>query len=211
MWCEKFGLRVLEGYGVTEASPAISANTAMQYRKGTAGRLLPGIEARLEPISGIENGQRLFVKGPNIMLGYMKEDRPGVLQPLADAWYDTGDVASIDEDGFLTIVGRVKRFAKIAGEMIPLEAVENAVLSVWGDTNNAVVNVPDARKGEALVLFTDFQGAEMVSLVQAFKKLGLPELYVPREVIKLDKLPTLGTGKPDYVQLKGIAEERIGA
>jgi acyl-[acyl-carrier-protein]-phospholipid O-acyltransferase / long-chain-fatty-acid--[acyl-carrier-protein] ligase len=204
-WIEKFGLRVLEGYGATETAPVMSVNTAMHYRKGTVGRLLPGIKARLETVPGIEQGQRLFVKGPNVMLGYLKEDRPGVLQPLADGWYDTGDVVTIDTDGYVKIMGRTKRFAKIGGEMISLTTVETVVSTLWPENNHAVVSVPDARKGEALVLLTEKQDASLDPFREVFRTHGMSELSIPRRLIKLDKLPVLGTGKIDYVKAREMA------
>ncbi len=204
-WIEKFGLRVLEGYGATETAPVMSVNTAMHYRKGTVGRLLPGITARLETVPGIEEGRQLYVRGPNVMLGYLKEDRPGVLQPLADGWYDTGDVVSMDTGGYVTILGRIKRFAKIGGEMISLAAVETVVAALWPEKNHAVVSVPDARKGEALVLLTEKHDASVDSLREAFRSHGLSELWIPRRLIGVDKLPLLGTGKTDYVKAREMA------
>ncbi len=199
IWVEKFGIRLLEGYGATETAPVISVNTAMHYRSGTVGRLLPGMQAKLEAVEGIDNGQRLSVSGPNIMLGYMKEDAPGVLQSFNDGWYDTGDIVAIDEDGYITIRGRTKRFAKIAGEMVSLTVVENVIAGLWPAHNHAVVSIPDDRKGEALILLTDYQNAEQGALQEEFRRHGLTELAVPRRLIKVDKLPLLGTGKTDYI------------
>lgn len=204
-WNEKFGLRVLEGYGATETAPVISVNTAMHYRKGTVGRLLPGITGRLETVPGIEDGQQLFVKGPNVMVGYLKEDKPGVLQPLAHGWYDTGDVVSIDSAGYIRILGRTKRFAKIGGEMISLTTVETVIAALWPDRNHAVVSVPDTRKGEVLVLLTDKRDASLDPLRGAFRTHGLSELSIPRRLVTLDKLPLLGTGKTDYVKARQMA------
>ncbi|OSM01579.1 acyl-[ACP]--phospholipid O-acyltransferase [Magnetofaba australis] len=206
-WFEQFGLRILEGYGATETSPALSANTAMHCRIGTVGRLLPGITYRLEPVPGIDTGGRLVVRGPNVMKGYLKADNPGVLQPPADGEYDTGDIVSIDEDGFVTIQGRAKRFAKIAGEMISLGAVEEAVGRVWPGVPHAVVNLPDARKGEKLVLVTEQEGAHTAALRQAFQVDGLPELALPREMIVVKSMPLLGTGKLNHPAIKQLAVE----
>jgi acyl-[acyl-carrier-protein]-phospholipid O-acyltransferase / long-chain-fatty-acid--[acyl-carrier-protein] ligase len=206
-WMEKFGLRILEGYGATETAPALATNTAMMYRAGTVGRLLPGIEHRLEKIEGVERGGRLQVKGPNVMLGYLKVEQPGVLQPPKDGWYDTGDIVDIDADGFITILGRAKRFAKIAGEMVPLGAVEDFILKVWPDKAHAVVALPDSRKGEALVLVTEHKEAERSALGAAARQHGVPELFVPRAIVTVDKLPLLGTGKADYMAARKLAEE----
>lgn len=205
VWFEKFGIRIFEGYGATETAPVLCVNTAMHHRAGTVGRFLPGIETRLEPVPGIHEGQRLFVKGPNVMLGYMKDDKPGVLQPLADGWYDTGDIVSVDGEGYVSILGRVKRFAKVGGEMVSLAAVEDVINALWPGYLHAVVSVPDEKKGEALVLMTDKQDAKLDDLLDAFHRRGLPELALPRRLIKLEALPLLGTGKVDYVQARQIA------
>src|SRR4030095_5658070 len=140
-WFEKFGIRILEGYGATETSPVLAVNTPMQFKIGTVGRLLPGIEQRIERIDGIADGGRLFVRGPNVMLGYLRAERPGVLEPPADGWYDTGDIVEIDADGFVTIKGRAKRFAKVAGEMVPLGAVEDLVATGWSQHCDAVAGL----------------------------------------------------------------------
>jgi acyl-[acyl-carrier-protein]-phospholipid O-acyltransferase/long-chain-fatty-acid--[acyl-carrier-protein] ligase len=204
VWFDKFGVRIFEGYGATETAPVLSVNTAMHYRSGTVGRFIPGLDIKLESVAGIESGKQLFVKGPNVMLGYMKEDTPGVLQSLPDGWYDTGDIVAIDDDGFVTIRGRTKRFAKIAGEMISLAAVEAVINSAWPNASHAVVSIPDARKGEMLVLLTDYAAAELDHLSSHFRQHGLTELSMPRRLIKLDKLPLLGTGKTDYVKARAF-------
>src|SRR5207244_5943827 len=131
----------------------------MFNRFGTVGRLLPGIEARLDPIEGIDEGGRLHVRGRNVMLGYLKTDRPGVLQPPEGGWHDTGDIVTIDRDGFVAIKGRAKRFAKIGGEMISLAAVEALASELWPDGQSAVVTEPDPRRGERLVLVPEKKGA----------------------------------------------------
>ena len=153
-WADKFGLRILEGYGATECAPVIAVNTPMHFRAGTVGRLLPGIEARLEEVPGIAEGARLFVRGPNVMAGYYLPAAPAVLQPPAGGWHDTGDIVTIDAEGYVTIRGRAKRFAKIGGEMVSLPAVETLAAGLWPDSEHAVVTRPDPKKGEQLVLFT---------------------------------------------------------
>ena len=208
VWFDKFGVRLFEGYGATETAPVLSVNTAMHYRAGTVGRFMPGIEIKFESVPGIDEGQKLFVKGPNVMMGYMKDDAPGVLQPLQDGWYDTGDIVAVDDDGFITIQGRTKRFAKIAGEMVSLTAVETVINAVWPGSNHAVVSIPDPRKGEMLVLLTEHVSAELDILLEHFRSHGLTELSVPRRLIKLDKVPLLGTGKTDYVKAKALATEQ---
>ena len=204
-WFDKFGLRILEGYGATETAPAVAVNTPMAFKAGTVGRLLPGIEHRLDAVPGIADGGRLFVKGPNVMRGYLRAENPGVLDPPPEGWYDTGDIVDIDTDGFVTIKGRAKRFAKIAGEMVPLGAVEELVARVWTTATHAVVTVPDARRGEQLVLVTDAVDAERSALSVAARDAGLPELFVPRTILKVKAVPILATGKIDYVGVGEIA------
>lgn len=210
LWFEKFGLRIFEGYGATETAPVLAVNTPMAYRTGTVGNLLPGIESRLVPVPGIDKGGILHVRGPNVMAGYLKGDQPGVLQPpvsdLGEGWYETGDVVDIDEDGFLRIVGRVKRFAKIAGEMVSLEVVEKLAGAASPSLMHAASSQPDASKGEALVLFTTDPALNREQLSAKARELGMPELAVPRKIQLVEALPLLGTGKTDYVTLKRMAE-----
>ncbi|GGC12435.1 acyl-[ACP]--phospholipid O-acyltransferase [Novosphingobium endophyticum] len=204
-YAEKFGLRILEGYGATEAAPVIAVNTPMHYRAGTVGRLLPAIEARLEDVPGIEEGGRLYIRGPNVMAGYMLAGQPGELQPPDDGWHDTGDIVTFDETGFVTIRGRAKRFAKIGGEMVSLPAVEGYASAVWPSAEHAVVTRPDPKKGEQLVLFTTIRNADPKALQQWGKANGVTELMLPREIRSVDALPVLGTGKVDYVTLAQMA------
>ena len=204
---EKFGLRLLEGYGATECSPVIAVNSPMHFKAGSVGRLLPGIEARLEPVEGIEDGGRLVVRGPNVMAGYFLADAPGVLRPPEGGWHDTGDVVSLDDKGFVTITGRVKRFAKIGGEMVSLAAVEGYAAKLWPKAEHAVVACPGDRKGEALVLFTTQPQATSQALLAWARKNGVPELAAPRRVRQVEAIPRLGTGKPDYVSLNAMVLE----
>ncbi|QNQ10176.1 acyl-[ACP]--phospholipid O-acyltransferase [Sphingomonas alpina] len=205
-YAEKFGLRILEGYGATEAAPVIAVNTPMHFRAGTVGRLLPGMSSKLDPVPGIEEGGRLSIRGPNVMAGYLKADRPGVLQPPEDGWHDTGDIVTIDDAGFITIRGRAKRFAKIGGEMVSLPAVEGYAGALWPDAEHAVVTRPDARKGEQLVLFTTRQDASAAALQAWARANGVTELMVPKDVRIVEALPVLGTGKIDYVTMGTMAE-----
>ncbi len=209
VWMEKFGLRIYEGYGATETAPVLSVNTPMHFRSGTVGRLLPAIEHRIEPVEGIAEGGRLVVKGPNVMKGYLRADTPGVIEPPADGWYDTGDIVRVDGDGFVIIEGRAKRFAKIGGEMVSLTAVENVINAAYPEEAHAVVNVPDPKKGEKLVLITTRAGLSRRDLARAVKEAGAPELYVPREILEVEEIPVLGSGKTDYVKLDEMARERF--
>jgi len=205
----KYGMEILEGYGVTEASPVVAANQIEANHPGTVGRLMPGMEARLDPVEGIPNAGLLKVKGPNVMLGYIRADAPGHIVPPEDGWYDTGDVASIDDDGFIAIRGRVKRFAKVGGETVSLAVVENIAAALWPDNHHAVVAVPDATKGEQIVLVTDVAEARRLDLVAWAQNHGVSELAVPRRVITVAELPVLGTGKTDYVSVQKLAEQDI--
>lgn len=197
-WAEKFGIRILEGYGATEAAPVLSVNTPLYYKAGTAGRFLPAVEYRTDAVPGLASGSLLQVKGPNIMLGYLRADAPGVLQPPQDGWYDTGDVVRIDDEGFVTILDRVKRFAKVAGEMVSLAAVEDLARRVWPEAQHAVVALADARRGEQLVLLTTAATVSRDQLLSAARQAGMAELMLPRRIVIADRIPLLPSGKTDY-------------
>lgn len=207
MWNERFGIRIFEGYGATETSPVLAANTPMEHKAGSVGRLLPGMEYRLDPVTGVEAGGRLLVKGPNIMLGYLLHSQPGVIQPVADHWYDTGDIVSMDEDGYLTIAGRAKRFAKIGGEMVSLSAVEEMITQVWPNQEHAVVTVPDMKKGEQMVLVTSHQEAQRIELLDYARGEGIPEMNIPKKILCIKALPLLGSGKTDYPAVQQLVNE----
>lgn len=209
LWIEKFGIRILEGYGVTECAPVVAVNVPMACRIGSVGQLLPGMEYELEPVPGIENGGALHVKGPNVMKGYFLFDQPGIIQPppsKGPGWYSTGDIVARDNDGFLHIRGRLKRFAKIAGEMVSLEVVEKLAAMAAPGFTHAASSRTDAAKGEALVLFTTAPVLGREGLVAAARTTGAPELAVPRVIKHVESIPLLGSGKTDYVTLKRMAE-----
>jgi acyl-[acyl-carrier-protein]-phospholipid O-acyltransferase / long-chain-fatty-acid--[acyl-carrier-protein] ligase len=205
----RFGpIPVLEGYGATECSPVIAINTPVDNRRGTVGGLVPGIETRLDPVEGIPRGGKLMVRGPNVMAGYLNED--GGVDPPADGWHDTGDVVEISADNWITILGRVKRFAKIGGEMVSLTAAESLAAHVWPDARHAVISVPDPKKGERLILLTDRYDATAATLLEHAQATGASELSVPRKILKVPQIPVLGTGKTDYVAIQRIAETELG-
>jgi acyl-[acyl-carrier-protein]-phospholipid O-acyltransferase/long-chain-fatty-acid--[acyl-carrier-protein] ligase len=209
-WTEKFGLRILEGYGATETSPVLATNTAMHFKAGTVGRLLPGISYRLEPVDGVPEGGRLHVAGPNVMKGYLSATTPGAIEAPAGGWYDTGDIVSIEEGGYVRILGRAKRFAKVAGEMVSLGAVEALAGSLWPQSRHAALALPDARKGEQVVLLTDRPAATPEALLAEARSQGIAEVLVPRIVIPVPAVPLLGTGKLDYAAARAVAEEKLG-
>jgi acyl-[acyl-carrier-protein]-phospholipid O-acyltransferase/long-chain-fatty-acid--[acyl-carrier-protein] ligase len=204
---KKYSIELLEGYGVTEAAPVVAANQPGANRPGTVGRLMRGMESRLDPVEGIPNAGRLVVRGPNVMLGYIKPDQPGIIVPPAGGWHDTGDIVAIDEDGFIAIKGRLKRFAKIGGEVVSLAIVESCASALWPDYSHAAIAVPDPRKGEQIVLVTTHPDAQRTDLVGWVHNHGVPELAIPRRIVHMDNIPVLGTLKTDYVRLaKSVLE-----
>jgi acyl-[acyl-carrier-protein]-phospholipid O-acyltransferase/long-chain-fatty-acid--[acyl-carrier-protein] ligase len=210
LYNEKFGLRILEGYGVTETAPVLAVNTPMFNRAGSVGRLMPGVEHRLESVPGIAEGGRLHVRGPNVMLGYYRTENPGALEPPHEGWHDTGDICVVDHQKFVTIKGRVKRFAKIAGEMVSLAAIEAMTADLWPEHMPSLVAVPDARKGERLIMVTTKAGATLGEVRAAMKAKGAIELMVPSELLIVDALPLLGSGKTDYVGLNRLVRGKLG-
>jgi len=197
---------LLEGYGVTETAPILAVNQPTANRPGTVGHLMPGVEARLEPVPGLSEGQRLYVRGPNIMAGYLLPDRPGVLVPPESGWHDTGDIVTID-DGYVTIRGRAKRFAKLGGEMVSLAAVESLAAGLWSDAQHVALSFPDPRKGEQLVLVTDKPEAAKDALLAHARKEGFPELWVPKAVLVVPAIPVLASGKIDLQATHEMARQ----
>ncbi len=211
LWEEKFGIRVFEGYGATECSPVIACNSPMDYRAGTVGRLMPGMEYQFESVPGLEQGQRLHVKGPNVMNGYLLADKPGELVPpsscFGQGWYDTGDIVTIT-DGFVSIEGRAKRFAKIGGEMISLAAVEAMCLACWPDSEHVAMNFPDERKGEVIVVLTTAKEVKRAQLSSWAREQGHAELQIPKSLVFAKSIPLLGSGKVDYQAVRGEIESK---
>lgn len=203
-WKSRFDVDVLEGFGMTEAAPVLAVNTIEERKPGSVGKLLPGIEAKLENVDGIDVGGKLIIKGPNLMLGYMLPDTPGVLQPRESEWHDTGDIVDIDDDGFVTIKGRVKRFAKIAGEMVSLTQIESLINPLAPDDDHAVVSIPDKRKGEKIVLVTTAVDLDKAMIRKAIKDKGHSELLTPAAIEVINSIPLLGSGKIDYTRTKAL-------
>lgn len=207
VWMEKFGIRLLEGYGATECAPVLAVNTPMTNRAGSVGPLLPGLKAKLEAVPGIDRGGLLHVRGPNVMCGYYLFDKPGVMQAPEEGWYSTGDIVDIDSEGYVHILGRVKRFAKVAGEMVSLETVEQIAREASPVFQHAATTQTDAQRGENIILFSTDSALTKASLQVSASRLGMPEIAIPRKIVPLKELPLLGTGKIDYVSIKKLAEE----
>lgn len=208
-WSQKYGVRILEGYGATECAPCLSVNTPLEPRYGSVGRLLPGMEYKLEPVEGVEEGGRLFVRGPNVMKGYLNAEANAKFQALG-GWYDTGDIVSVDADGYLHIRGRLKRFAKVSGEMVSLTAVEDALAGAFPHyglhCQIAVITRPEENKGEALIAVTNEPKLTLDEIRDAIKARGLTNLSVPREIKVVKEIPKLGTGKVNHRELQALME-----
>ncbi|HWQ38851.1 MAG TPA: AMP-binding protein [Burkholderiales bacterium] len=209
-WMEKFGLRIYEGYGATEAAPVIALATPGSVRRGSVGRFLPGVDYRLEPFDGIREGGVLHIRGPNLMLGYYRYTNPGLLEPprssFGEGWYNTGDVVEVDGDGFVRICGRVKRFAKIAGEMISLDVIEQVARKASPDHHHAAILRAQDFSGETTVLFTTDPQLSRARLADAARALGAHDLSVARRIVHVPEMPLLATGKTDYVGLQALLE-----
>ncbi|WP_338040270.1 AMP-binding protein [Methylocucumis oryzae] len=209
VWMDKFGIRILEGYGATETAPVAAVNTPMDYKAGTVGRLLPAMEHHLEPVDGIEDAGRLHLYGPNIMLGYLLASAPGVLVPTESiygkGWYDTGDIAHIDEEGFVSIRGRSKRFAKVGGEMVSLTAVEQLASKTWPNAMHAAASLADVKKGEQIFLLTTQQGATLAELIA--HNPGVASILLPKKILVVAAIPVLASGKMNYPAITDLAKQ----
>lgn len=211
LWFERFGVRIFEGYGATETAPVLSMNTRMFYKSGSVGRMLPGLEYRLREVDGIQEGGVLEVRGPNVMNGYLRSTAPGVIEPLTDGWYDTGDVVTIDDEGFLSIVGRARRFAKVAGEMVSLLTVERVIEDASADARCAIVVRRHPTRGEELVLFTDSEWLTRAEVQGWIREAGLSPSWAPRDVRCITSIPLLPSGKVNYAMLEEALLEEPGA
>lgn len=220
---DKFGVEPLEGFGTTECAPAVALNVPnfrspgffqTGTKRGTIGHPLPGISVRIiSPETGEllpENTPGLLhVKGPNIMVEYlgMPEKTAKVLH---DGWYNTGDMAMVDEDGFITITGRLSRFSKLGGEMVPHQTVEEELHKLIDSTEllMAVTGVPDEQKGERLVVLHTLSDEQYDELMAKIDQSGIPNLWRPRPnaFIKVDAIPVLGTGKLDLKKVQDMAK-----
>ncbi|MGZ5055393.1 MAG: AMP-binding protein, partial [Methylobacter sp.] len=211
LWMDKFGIRILEGYGVTETTPIISVNTPIDYKAGTVGRFMPSIDYKLEPVEGIEDAGRLHVAGPNIMQGYLLPENPGKQVPpksiYGEGWHDTGDIVHVDDEGFLSIRGRSKRFAKVSGEMVSLTAVEQLATNAWPDAHHAVISLPDPKKGEQVILVTTQKQATVNDLAAASK--GVAPIMLPKKILVVDAIPVMATGKTNYIAVAELAAGKV--
>ena len=209
LYFEKFHQPIFEGYGVTETAPVLAVNTPLRYQDGSVGQFVPAVSYRIEKVAGIQTGGRLFIQGPNVMKGYLMPDQPGVLQPPEEGWHDTGDIVEVDAEGFVWIKGRAKRFAKIAGEMVSLNAVESYINAFSPSGHHCVVAIADDRKGEQLILVTDDETLSRNTIKQAATQAEMSELYIPKTIILVESVPVLGTGKTNYPEVQKIAESHF--
>jgi acyl-[acyl-carrier-protein]-phospholipid O-acyltransferase/long-chain-fatty-acid--[acyl-carrier-protein] ligase len=211
LWADKFGIRILEGYGATETTPIASVNTPMDFKAGTVGRLMPSMGYKLEPVEGIEDAGRLHLSGPNIMLGYLLADNPGHLVApksiYGEGWYDTGDIVNVDTEGFVSIRGRSKRFAKVSGEMVSLTAVEQLASNAWPDAHHAAISLPDPKKGEQVILLTTQKQATVAELTAASK--GVAQIGLPKKILIVDAIPVMATGKINYLAVMELAAGKV--
>jgi acyl-[acyl-carrier-protein]-phospholipid O-acyltransferase/long-chain-fatty-acid--[acyl-carrier-protein] ligase len=227
---EKYGIGLLEGYGCTEMSPVVAVNrpdveldgrTQIGTKAGSVGHPIPGVAAKVVdrdtgegPLVGREG--LLLVKGPNLMQGYLNQ--PGTTaEVIRDGWYVTGDIASIDDDGFIFITDRLSRFSKIGGEMVPHLKVEEAINGILGDSCSAVTAVADETKGERLVAFYTRRNVAPEALWERLCQTELPKLWIPKRdsLVPIEAIPTLGTGKVDLRRLRemaaaGAARQTVG-
>ena len=206
-------MKVYEGYGATEAAPVVSLNCPLASMPGSVGMILPYMESRIEPVDGIAEGGRLFLRGPNVMRGYINPEKPSELLTLKNGWHDTGDIVTITQDGFITIAGRAKRFAKIAGEMVSLTVIEGIAAALWPELLNATISQSCPKRGERVLLFSESPEANKVDYIKKVQENGHSEILVPHTIYAGVKIPILSSGKIDYVtlekQFSEIAAEKV--
>lgn len=206
LFYQKFGMRIIEGYGATEASPLIAVNTPMFTKERSVGKIIPGMEYKIENVDGIEKGGSLLIKGPNVMKGYLIHGKGFVPQ---EGWYNTGDIVQVDEHGYITITSRLKRFAKIGGEMVSLNLVEQVAMECFDDIGFAAVSISDRKKGERIILYTIKEDVHLRELKKYIKAQKYSSLLIPAEIVKIDEIPLLGSGKTDYVTIEKMAYEKF--
>ena len=202
----RFGVKIYEGYGMTEASPVVAINLPGMNERGTVGRLLPGLESRLEPVADMDDAYKLLIKGPNVMMGYLRPDNPGVIDPPADGWHDTGDIVRETAQGHLQIAGRAKRFAKVAGEMVSLDAIETIARTASPTAEQAVILRQQPGKADEIILYTTDSAMKRDVLAAAAKAMSRSNLGLPGNdnIRVVGEIPKLATGKTDYVSLKKL-------
>ena len=201
IWMEKFGVRILEGYGATETAPILTMNSPMQNKMGSVGRFVSDLQYKLTSLPDLKEGAELSVSGPSIMLGYVSPNEPNVIKSPENGWYNTGDVVTVDDEGYVFIRDRTKRFAKISGEMVSLGFVENYILDLWPQFQHAIIATSDLRKGERLILFTTNSKAARKEIVDFARSNGYSELSIPRDIMIIEKMPLMATGKVQYTEL----------
>ncbi|MBN9229800.1 MAG: acyl-[ACP]--phospholipid O-acyltransferase [Legionella sp. 40-6] len=206
-WSDNFGVKIYEGYGATETAPVISTNCPLAFIPGSVGMLLPMIESKITPVEGIAHGGRLHLRGPNVMLGYLSQEARGIINAPQDGWHDTGDIVTVDDEGFIHIAGRAKRFAKIAGEMVSLTAVEGIAASIWPEVLHAAIARKSVKKGEEIILFSEAANAERGPFIKKVQEQGYSELLIPQQIYGNSKVPILSSGKIDYVTLEQQLQE----
>jgi len=222
----KFGLTVYEGYGLTETSPVIACNVpwefkrndgsrAIGYKPGTVGRPLPGTKIKIDCSANADHPEEgmIMVHGPQVMQGYLNDDR-GTQEVLHDGWFTTGDLGFLDQDGFLSITGRLSQFSKIGGEMVPHIAIEQEILNITqgNEASVCVTSVPDPNRGERLaVVYNNWGDMTPEAVVEALRKQSICKLWIPdsRDFVKLEQLPTLPSGKLDMQKIKTIAASKL--
>ncbi|MDR2422209.1 MAG: AMP-binding protein, partial [Deltaproteobacteria bacterium] len=209
LYFKKFGLKLYEGYGVTEISPIVAVNTPLRSRIGSVGQFLPGMEWRLEPVEGLESGGRLLIKGPSVMMGYINPENPGQIEPPEGGWHDTGDVVEVDPEGYVWIKGRLKRFAKIKGEMISLALLEEVAAQTFPEEKTAVLAIPDEERGERLLLVSQNPAPDLAKLRQAILARGLTEISCPKQHLAVPEIPLAPMGKIDFLKLAEIAKAAL--